>query len=400
MPMEAQGLLFGRVVLQSIYNDFLHTMHSVIIRPDPQRIRDIWLDISAWNDVVSGKRIIILPFVDYKPYVDGYKLIAPPLHGFLTGIFIQISLLLSNIYNPSMLITIYYVLQAISSTICTLLTISYLHKKIKRNPYPLMIITMLIYGIYGIEPFALLFITLSVINFLEQKDNKALLYAGLASCFSYFAFILFGAMIFVTLKKDLKYSHISSILLSIFPYFLVLITRPQYLNWIINGLLSPLLNCSLYQFISISLGNEIAFRISVGIWLTILLIIYSIHPAEGDIHRWPSYIAGFSTLMYVLHPQTVPQTLLLILPLIFITIDKDLKDILFLIIVEILNALIILSWFHASTFASLLYQLGLRTSSDPLSLDNPVQWIAQTRNAMLLVYSTLLIAESTGHLKN
>ncbi|MEM1627929.1 MAG: hypothetical protein QXP02_00200 [Desulfurococcaceae archaeon] len=394
MPVETQDILFGRVILQPIYNDFLQPLYNVIIRPDPRRIHEIWLNINAWNRFINGERTIILPFMDYKPYIDGYRLIAPPLHGFLVGIFIQTSLLFSNTRDPNILITICYILQAISSTVCIILAINYLLKKIGKGLYPLMIITMLVYGVYNIEPFALLFIILSMLNFLENKENKAILYAGLASSFSYFAFVLFGVMIFVALKRNLKYSHILSILLPLIPYLLILMVKPEYLGWVINSLISPVFNCSLYQFASIKLGDEVMFRISTGIWLTLLLIIYSIHPSEGDINKWPGYIAGLLTLMYTMHPQTVPQTLLLILPSLLLAMNKDSKNIFLLILTEALNAMIILLWFHAGFIASYLSHIGIRVSSNPLSLDNPVQWIAQARNAILLVHSGLLISEN------
>jgi len=223
---------------------------------------------------------------------------------------------------------------------------------------------------YSLEVLSALLVFLSVKNVSNGDYVKALLYASLATSISYFNFTLLALLLFYALRDGyFSKKTILVLILGLLPYIAICIIRPDYyillVDRAVNRAYTPL---SIYRLISDFLGNVLAYRLSITVWLTFLVLIYALTPKT--LGKLPGHIYTTILVLYTLHPYTYPQTLLLVLLAGLLT--SGLQPERYYIVLEVFNAITLVLYL---------------TSSNPLSLDNPAQWITQARNALLIIIS-------------
>jgi hypothetical protein len=345
MPSELQGVVFGRVVWGPLKVELIESIKKSLT---PSEYR--------------------APYIDYIPEIVDHGLPAPPLYGViwaLAGYFAYSA----SIYTDRVVFTaVVYAVQAILVLLFTVLTVRYLGDTKTRV---LILVTLAFCSMYSIESLSLLPLVLSLLNAKRGDYSKSILYAGLATSISYFNFTLLVLLFFYTLREGYFNKKCGLMLLAgLLPYIAVYIVKPEYYVILLDRVLyryyTPL---SLYRVTSSIIGEEISYKISIALWLTMLVVTTALTPRRSERLLEHAYIVLLA--LYTLHPYAYPQTLLLVL--IPGLLANRLQPERYYLLLELLNATTIILYL---------------TSQSPLSLNDPAQWATQARNTLLLI-STL-----------
>ena len=346
MPGDLQRAVFGRTVIEPLRSEFIESFLSISY---------------------SGK--CIMPYFDYKPLLIDQGLPAPPFYGFIWALTSYLSCIM-NASQRGFSTTIVYIVQVVLVLLFIILIAQFI-KDIETSTITL--ITLIFCGMYSLEIISILLVLLTVKNVLRGDFARSLLYAGLASCISYFNIIILALLLFYTLREKYFNSRcVIGLLLGLSPYIILLIVKPEYYNWLFTSILRPYTPLSIYRLISSFLGEELSYRISITIWLTLLVITLALTPRS--LEKISRHIYSVLLVLYTLHPYSYPQTLLLIL---FTgLIAQTLKPEKFYLTLEVINA------------ATMILYLK---STNPLNIEDPAQIATQARNAILLADTTITL---------
>ncbi|ADV65598.1 hypothetical protein [Desulfurococcus mucosus] len=387
MPTEVQKTLLGRVILHDpVYDDLYASVKQVFYVDSCNPGSGVWLDKAAASTLCSGGRALVFPYLDYR-------LNQPPLAGFILASMTSLSMLSPG--GPEVFLSVFYLLQSILSTAAALYSVYRLTTRGGVYFYPLYAATLLVYGVYGFDVFALPFIVEAFIAIREGRWRRAAFSTALALSVSFYMLIPLGLLAYMVVRGDLDERGVVAGLLSGVPLFIAVVAMdPGYFNNVIGDVLQPVFNNGVFSILTLKASVGAAYAFNTGVWILGMLILYSMSPPAGSRMDLLRHMAASMLLLYAVHPRMVPQTLLLVLPLLLSFIKPADPG---MLVVEASNAAIILLWFKAGEASRYLSAiLGVEAPPQPTSLGNPVQWIALFRGALTLLYALSLLTQPLG----
>jgi len=346
MPAELQQVLFGRVLWGPLRVELIES-----IRGAP-----LYGEFRA-------------PYINYTPVITGHGLPAPPLYGLVWAFSSYLGYTVESSPRGVYFTSVVYAVQAVLVVLFVVFTVRFLGDV----KFSLLITPTLVFcGMYSLESLSALLVVLFLKSISSRDYAKSLLYAGLAASISYFNFALLVLLFFYTLREGYFNKKCGlMLLLGLLPYIVLYVIKPDYyvllLNRVVYSAYTPL---SIYRLISAVTGDELSYRVSVAVWFTLLVVICALTPKTPEKLVKHTYTALLA--LYTLHPYTYPQTLLLVLltGLLAGELGSSRK---YYLALEMLNAVTLVLYLK---------------STNPLNLDDPTQYAAQARNALLLI-STL-----------
>jgi len=346
MPGDLQRAVFGRVVVGPLRSEFTESLLST-----------------------HYSEKCVVPYFDYKPIIVDHNLPAPPLYGFIWALTSYLSCTVSG-SQRALFTAIVYTVQVVLVLLFIVFTTRFIrYEEITTTT----LITLVFCSMYSLETLSILLLVLTVKFALRGDFTRSLLCAGLASSISYFNITVLVLLFFYTLReKYFNYKCNIGLLLGLSPYITLLVFKPEYYNWLLTSILRPHTPLSIYRLISSFLNEELTYRISITIWLTLLVVTCALTPRS--LEKLSRHIYSVLLVLYTLHPYSYPQTLLLVL---FTgLIAQTLKPEKYFFILEVVNATTMI--------------LYLRSTS-PLSIEDPAQLAAQARNAILLADTAITL---------
>jgi len=389
MPLEVQKVLFGRVVYSDPIYDDLYVFVKNTFYIDSCSQSSIWVNKATASILCSGGMAFPIPYLDYR-------LAQPPLAGLILALSTSIGMYLSGGRQDAFLVS-FYVIQSLLSIIAVSWSIYILYRReYLRGLFPLYALTLAVYGVYSFDSLALPFIAGAVVEMREGRMDRAVLYSALASSVNFFAIVVLGLLVYVALRKEsIEPGVVKGLIAGLSPFLIVLALDPGYYSYVLNDALQPAFNNGVFTLLTLKTSTGAAYGLNTGIWVFTMLLLYSMTPPLSSGENLVKYASIVAFTLYTLHPRMVPQTLLITLLLLLIW-SKPTDPLLLLI--EVSNALVIILWFKAGALAEYIAaNIGVKTSPNPASLDNPVQWIVQFRNALAIIYS---VEETSRNLGN
>jgi len=389
IPLEVQRVLFGRVVYSDPIYDDLYAFVKNTFYTDSCSQSSIWVNKEVASILCRGGMAFPIPYLDYR-------LAQPPVAGLILALSTSIGMYLSGGRQDAFLAS-FYVIQSMLSIIAVSWSIYILYKKeYLRGLFPLYALTLAVYGVYSFDSLALPFIAGAVVEMREGRISRAVLYSALASSVNFFAIVILGLLVYVALREGpVEPGVVKGLIAGLSPFLIVLALDPGYYSYVLNDVLQPAFNNGVFSLLTLRTSTGAAYGLNTGIWVFTMLLLYSMIPPPSSGEGLVRYASIVAFILYTLHPRMVPQTLLITL-LLLLTWSKPVDPL--LLLVEVSNALVIILWFKAGALAEYIAKnIGVKTSPNPASLDNPVQWIVQFRNALAVIYS---IEEASRNLGN
>ncbi len=395
MPTSIQKNIFGKIMVRNpIYSDFSSIYQSLFMNKHVCRQAlsgkysgGQWFNIDKLKCFCHDSRIYPVPYMDY--YID-----LPPLTGFLW----LIETYFVSLYAPLNSVSAYTMMYILNSTaLYVSMIIAYVFlARLLQSSFPKMLLfitsSLVVYGVYNWELFALLFLALYLYLYYSRGYSlSTLLFLGLFASTYYLGLILILYHIYRFFVNTKGYTGRSFIGmgLGLIPYLILLIIAPQSLFTWYNNLLN-IIGCNncIYVFFKGYISTQFMRALALGI-TGILLIIYFSILSIGEEPLFETTSILLASVLFNI--EFLPQTLILIQPLIVLLIMHG-KDIVLHYTTDILNSSIILLWFKDLELRKSLEFLGIPVKYDPLSIDSPIQWIAQTRNMLLVIFLIVLTA--------
>jgi hypothetical protein len=343
MPSELQQAVFGRVVWSPLRVELLDSIRKYSVHGEFR-----------------------VPYVDYTPQIADHGLPAPPLYGLVWALASYLGRAVGGSPGTTGFTAVVYAVQAVLVVVSVVLTTRVV-KSTSLLP-PLLLSTLALCGMYSLETLSLPLLALTLESISRRDYARSLLYAGLATSISYFNFALLAVLVFYALRENYfnKKSAVM-LLLGLLPHVVLCTIRLEYFTLLVERVVyEPHTPLSIYRLISSFASEELVYRVSVALWLSLLVVLCSLTP------RTPEYLAShvYTVLLvlYALHPYCYPQTLLLVISAGLLA--SRIRSRGYYLLLELLNA---------STLVLYL------KSPNPLSLNDPAQLAGQARNALLII---------------
>ncbi|MEM4614986.1 MAG: hypothetical protein QXN25_05265, partial [Desulfurococcaceae archaeon] len=362
MPASVQELLFKRVLWSPLEVEVTRFYNDVFNVTDELQARKTWLNSEKWSSIRRGVNVYAVPYLDYKLRVYG-DVPAPPLIALLWALITYLALLLTGSYISPLFTVILYSFQAIISSLCVIIPFSSSRFREHYLPlYPLLLTSILALAPYSLDVVSVPLVVLALLEAGRGKHGKAVFYMGLSTGFNYFLLVLFVLYlhgVLVTGGGKVKLPALSGVLL---PYVIPGMLNPQYYEWFISGsLLAERGGFGMGSILVNALGQRLVYRVTVGLWLALLVVLVSLTPRDRA--RSPSYLLNAFFLLFTLHVDAHPRALL---PLFFAGAAlNSLKPLSIYMLVESCNALVHALHLEAGTTASLLGLIGVQPPQDP-----------------------------------
>lgn len=397
MPRDVQRTIFGQVFLEEpVYMDvYSDDYTSLFVNPCKLGFSQMWHNTEILFKYCSSERTFPLPYRDYyydKPLLTGSL--------WLVSTSTPALLQLSFEYKLLFFYTVFSLIVALSLTIHTV----YIHKLGDFLKTPLIYrfistisCSLIVYAIYNWEAVTLVFLTLFIYYYVKGFSSRALVMLSLFSSMNTYGLVLVSLILYQYLvSRDREdYKALLGLTPLIFTFGLLSLLSPRSLLNQILWFEKSICNNCLFLIVTRDAYSEFNWVLSFIAWFVtyLALIPFKPHGLLGE--DGFSYLTIFIALTNILLPKLTPQQLLYILPYLPLLYASEKRARLVAIhyAVDGLNSAIIILWFKDSVLRRMLDFIGLSQSYNPLSLDSPIQWIAQARNIILLIH-ILAIASS------
>ena len=397
MPIETQQLVFNKVVVsEPLYTDVISEYKALYVQAcnEIEQSKD-WINRDKLLAICKGELDIPLPYIDYS-----YR--HAPLAGFTWTILTALTLIIVypqwNIGSPYA-ITVFYLLY--TAIIVSVLLLAYRRLaslyQLLGVEWPLLYIlpvvspSLIVYSIYSWEPLLLLFLLEFLYWILVEEYKKAVVFLGLCALTNSIGFALVFLILYLYTvgSKLAKLDSICMLLLAFIlsPYIVLGVVNTQGTINIVLPVMHEFCNNCIYLLLTGDPVSQMTKAVSVAVWITVITIYLSLKPRVSDkLSKYSYFILflGFASTLSLTYP---PQSILYILPLLppLYLAYTSTKPIIPHILIDALNSLIITTWFKDLELRRAFSFLGLKLEYNPWALESPVQWIAQTRNIVLLV---------------
>jgi len=366
MPVSLQKYLFQTILFKPIYTDSIAYLKSSIV---------------AFKN--GSEYLISYPYIGYSfPY--------PPVIGFvwlvltrLTYLFLSLAdlqLTLNNICN------IFYVLYSLLGLFLLVVYFHFLNKLSDLKIVLFMLPSLLLYTIYGWSMLLLTLLILLIYYIEKEHDFLAGAMLGFMIAVNPYAAILLPLIIYslyYSNKIRLKNIVISAAI-PLISYALLFLSSDSATVFWNKYFPSSCMNCSFLVLTSkISTDYILPLSYIVVMAITFLVLGLDTRSATGfsEINAKILLVIVASILFSVSY---LPQYGLIV-ALGLLLLAEELRVKLFILLSDVLNALIIILWFHDLYLRKALSFLNLGLTFNPWSLNSPVQWVVQARNIIQII---------------
>lgn len=395
------------------YNDIVYGILNPRFSPylKQEEIYDNWLNVTKYYLLTRGRRVITIPYIDYKFEY-------PPLIGLLWLISVNTAIYLNlpekytyqlYIDRYDEIIATHYVINSIVNTMFLSLTIIFIGKSLYllgiNNKKILLILvfpSLYMYLTYNWDIICGFFLLAGLYYFYKRKWFLSGLLLGLSISTKilpiiYVLITLIYMIVRLTLKKynvRILMRYLNGLVLGVTPFILLMIFSFQgfidlltyHASWYCENCLSQIFEHDIF--------NDIHRIFSLAtISFSIIVLLFIIMKKELYPERDAFRIGLLSMLVVIsLNYVTTPQMILLVIPLTIILLDKHYLILYWL--ADLLNSMIMVIFFIERDIRIYLHNMGLPVSTEefnPWTIISPVQWIAITRNLILLSIVILIL---------
>ncbi|MEM1675821.1 MAG: hypothetical protein QXX35_02095 [Desulfurococcaceae archaeon] len=402
MPITVQKTVFNKILIEPVYIDIVYDdYNSILVNPCRGVESRKWFNKTLLDQYCRGEYYLLIPYRDYD-YKYGF------LNGLLWYVIIQTTRLLTPdtgykpVYSSEVSYTIFYTLYSIVIFFSTIVFYIYLNKiyrvlgveNIVLKTSSILLSSLFIYMIYSWEFIHFTILVLTIYYYLLDKYSYFYLFLGLFTCFNPIGFTLIFFTIYNGLHSDLFVldKRISYLIIGLTPLYLQTILSPISVYKQFTWFMIDYCNNCLYLLFTNNPFSQVTRGLAV-VFFTIVFTIYLVlKPVNSNTLYRYAYIVLFISIIISFNLVFTPQTLLLILSLLppLYSIYNSFKPIISHYVLDILNSLVIITWFRDIELRRTLSFLGISIQNNPLSIESPVQWITQSRNITLIIITLVL----------
>ncbi|MEM4691458.1 MAG: hypothetical protein QXT88_03815 [Desulfurococcaceae archaeon] len=389
MPVDVQRIIFGYEFLkQPVYMDiYSDDYRSIFVEPCIKGFSEKWFNNDKLVKYCSSERVFPIPYRDYY--------YGKPL---LTGILWLLTTSTPSLFNSSLeyrtlfFYTTFSLLVAISLVIHTL----HIYKLSQLLGVPskyslisIISISFIIYAVYSWDSISLVFLTLFIYYTTKGLYARALFMLSLFSSMNLYGLVLVSLILYqyLVFRDREDYGSLIGFTPLVLTMSILLILSPvSFINqimWFDNAVCN---NC-IFSFLTRDPYSDFNRLLMFTLWFSTYLAIIPFKPI--GLLGWGGfrYIVLFIVFTNIFLIRLTPQQLLYMLPYMpLLYVDRGRRALLIHYIIDLLNSAIILLWFRESYLRRELAFLGSKQIRTPLSMDSPIQWIAQYRNITLLIH--------------
>ena len=408
LPTDAVTTLTGYTPpppIGSVYSDIIAGVYGPIFEDPslcPSATSDRWIDRAALQDLCRGVPRFYLP---YRDYVLEY----PPLVGALWALSTNLGFAAAGFRaGPeapaearAVAKLVHYAVQSAAIGAAALVLMRELWRVSEKAGLSRLYVILpllpsfVVYAIYNWDLLAAALAVLSLRLLLEERYLAAGVSMGLAvsaKLMPVAAGLVIGYELLQELLKGRRgrfAPYLLGLVLGLLPYLALATGAPTgFRRFIEHHAAWYCENCVMLLLFwdPMAPGARAASILAV----LVALILVTLLPPSRAWPRWPVDKAFLATSLFIaLNYVFTPQMLLMIAPLALLVLKG--RRFWYYVAVDVLNALIILLWFHDSELRSALAFLGIPQGYNPWGIDSPIQMIAAVRNLLLLY---LLLRES------
>ena len=378
MPLVLQKIVFRSELFHPIYTDFLAYLKS---------------SISSFGS--AEKYLMSNPYFDY-PFAY------PPLIGFLWLVLTRLTyfcFLMAHIHlSPELIYSIFYIMYSLFSFIFLLIYFYFIDKTVdtKSKIFLFVMPSLLIYVIYG---WAMLWLALLMllIYFLHEKyyflSGLAL---GLMIATNPYSAVLMPLLIYSIYyeRRDQMRHFIGGVFIPLLSYTSLFLNDKSLTLFLERYFPASCLNCS-FLILTSKIGPDYIMPLSYIVTMFFVFLILGLNVKSSCCRRLRELGAKVllvitSSILFSI--SYLPQYGLIVASSLLL-LARELRVKIFILLSDVLNASIILLWFHDLYLRKVLSFLDLGLVFNPWSLNSPVQWIVQIRNIIQITVFLAIASE-------
>lgn len=397
------------------YSDVVHGVFSVRfsadLTSDRGRLLEYWFRPKSFEDLVSRTNLCPVPYVDYKfeyPPIVGFFWFLTTCASF--SISDRLTTTTSQFFSTSS--SVNYVLQSL--ILFSFMTLCFYYiKKIAsfcdldawRATLFLILPSTILYATYNWDLIAS-GLAVSSLYYFMKKNYKV---SGLLLGFSVASKILTGGLLIpltAHLLRDVtrgKQALRNLILYVIFfltggmtPFILMYVASAEGFLAFINHHASWYCENCVYALLVPDIFSPLHkyFYIVSGLTALTIIAVQTLRSSGDLVSLAYASVGSVVALNYVFTPQMI----LMISPIAVLALNK--KGLLKYVVADIANFLLIIAFFEDSTVRSALSRIiPIKTGYSPWTIDSPTQWLATTRNILILVTIVELMIKREKRIK-
>ena len=378
MPVSLQKSLFQTILLKPIYTDSIAYLKT---------------SITAFK---NG-----LDYLTSYPYI-GYSFPFPPVIGFIWLILTRTTYLFLSMGNLQLTLDnicdLFYILYSLLGLFLLIMCFHFLSKLSDLKIVFFMLPSLILYIIYGWSILWLILLVLFIYYIEKDRGFLAGVMLGLMIAVNPYAAALIPLTIysFYYLNKTKLKNIMIGAAIPLASYALLFLSSNSATMFWNRYFPSSCMNCSLLVLTS-KISIDYILPLSYIIVMTITFLVLGLDAKPVGLKKISIKVLLVIAASILFSVSYLPQYGLIV-ALGLLLLAKELRVKLFILLSDILNALIIILWFHDLYLRKALSFLNLGLTFNPWSLNSPVQWVVQARNIIQIIVF-LVIASGTLCLK-
>ncbi len=378
MPLVLQKIVFRSKLFHPIYTDFLAYLKS---------------SISSFGS--AEKYLMSNPYFDY-PFAY------PPLIGFLWLVLTRLTyfcFLITHIHLPPELIySIFYIMYSLFSFIFLLIYFYFIDKTVdtKSKIFLFVMPSLLIYVIYGWAMLWLVLLMLLIYFLREKYYFLSGLALGLMIATNPYSAVLTPLLIYSIYyeRRDQMRRFIGGVFIPLLSYTSLFLNDKSLTLFLERYFPASCLNCS-FLILTSKISPDYIMPLSYIVTMFFVFLILGLNVkssycrGSGELGAKVLLVITSSILFSISY---LPQYGLIVASSLLL-LTRELRVKIFILLSDVLNASIILLWFHDLYLRKVLSFLNLGLVFNPWSLNSPVQWIVQIRNIIQITVFLAIASE-------
>ncbi len=378
MPLVLQKIVFRSELFHPIYTDFLAYLKS---------------SISSFGS--AEKYLMSNPYFDY-PFAY------PPLIGFLWLVLTRLTyfcFLITHIHLPPELIySIFYIMYSLFSFIFLLIYFYFIDKTVdtKSKIFLFVMPSLLIYVIYGWAMLWLVLLMLLIYFLREKYYFLSGLALGLMIATNPYSAVLTPLLIYSIYyeRRDQMRRFIGGVFIPLLSYTSLFLNDKSLTLFLERYFPASCLNCS-FLILTSKISPDYIMPLSYIVTMFFVFLILGLNVKSsycrglGELGAKVLLVITSSILFSISY---LPQYGLIVASSLLL-LARELRVKIFILLSDVLNASIILLWFHDLYLRKVLSFLNLGLVFNPWSLNSPVQWIVQVRNIIQITVFLAIASE-------
>ncbi len=378
MPLVLQKIVFRSELFHPIYTDFLAYLKS---------------SISSFGS--TEKYLMSNPYFDY-PFAY------PPLIGFLWLVLTRLTyfcFLMAHIrLSPELIYSIFYIMYSLFSFIFLLIYFYFIDKTVdtKSKIFLFVMPSLLIYVIYGWAMLWLVLLMLLIYFLREKYYFLSGLALGLMIATNPYSAVLAPLLIYSIYyeRRDQMRRFIGGVFIPLLSYTSLFLNDKSLTLFLERYFPASCLNCS-FLILTSKISPDYIMPLSYIVTMFFVFLILGLNVESsccrglGELGAKVLLVITSSILFSISY---LPQYGLIVASSLLL-LARELRVKIFILLSDVLNASIILLWFHDLYLRKVLSFLDLGLVFNPWSLNSPVQWIVQIRNIIQITVFLAIASE-------